>query len=273
MAAPSPPSAKPDDPKRCASCGADARGRFCSSCGAALAGVACAACSAPLTPGAKFCHRCGSRVGDAVVRDGEQRSFSSALPWAVAGIALVALVALVAGQRFAASRSDSSAPPQQVADQVNTDAGTNPRPPGRPPDISNLTPAERATRLYNRVMSAHERGFADTVQMFAPMAITAFQMIGSLDTDQRYDLGRLAAVAGDVNITAAQSDTILRQNRNHLLGLILAANAAHMRKDSVSERSIHRRLVAAAPAERAKSLPEYAAHENDIAIALGSGRP
>jgi hypothetical protein len=271
MAAPSPPSVTPDDPKRCASCGADASGRFCSSCGAALAGTNCAACGASLTPGAKFCHRCGARVGDTVVRDGEQRSFSSALPWAVAGIALVALVALVAGQRFAASRSDSSAPPQQVADRVNTDAGA--APPGRPPDISSLTPAERATRLYNRVMSAHERGFPDTVQMFAPMAITAFQMIGSLDADQRYDLGRLAAVAGDASIAAAQADTILRQNQNHLLGLILAANAAHMRRDSAAERSFHQRLVAAAPAERAKSLPEYAAHENDITIALGSGRP
>jgi hypothetical protein len=152
---------------------------------------------------------------------------------------------------------------------VNTDAGMV----GRPPDISNLTPAERAARLYNRVMSAHERGFRDTVQMFAPMAITAFQMIGSLDADQRYDLGRIAAVAGDANIAAAQADTILHQSQNHLLGLILAANAAHMRNDSAAERSFHQRLVAAAPAERAKSLPEYAAHESDISIALGAGRP
>ena len=213
----------------------------------------------------------GREVLPSVRSSRRRRSFSSALPWAVAGIALVALVALGAGQRFAASPSDSSAPPQQVADQVNADAGT--AAPGRPPDISNLTPAERAARLYNRVISAHERGFPDTVQMFAPMAITAFQMIGSLDTDQRYDLGRLAAVAGDASIAAAQADTILRQNQNHLLGLILAANAAHMRKDSVAERSFHQRLVAAATAERAKSLPEYAAHENDITIALGSGRP
>lgn len=271
MAAPSPPSVKPDDPQRCASCGADASGRFCSSCGAALAGVACATCGTALTPGARFCHRCGARVGDAAVRETEQRSFSSALPWAVAGIALVALVALVAGQRFSASRPDSSAPRSQVADQVNTDAGM--APPGRPPDISSMTPAERAARLYNRVMSAHERGFRDTVQMFAPMAITAFQMIGSLDADQRYDLGRIAAVAGDANIAAAQADTILHQSQNHLLGLILAANAAHMRNDSAAERAFHQRLVAAAPAERAKSLPEYAAHESDISIALGAGRP
>lgn len=136
-----------------------------------------------------------------------------------------------------------------------------------------MSPAQAAERLYDRVMSLHERGRADSVQIFAPMAIAAYQMIDKPDMDQRYDLGRLAAVSGDETLARAEADTILAQSPNHLLGLILAGNAAKMRKDQAAERTYHQRLVAAAPAERAKQLAEYLTHENDITIALDAKRP
>ena len=136
-----------------------------------------------------------------------------------------------------------------------------------------MTPAEAASRLYDRVMSLHERGVTDSVRLFAPMAIQAYQMLGNLNLDQRYDVGRIAAVAGDQQTARAQSDTILAQHPNHLLGLILAGNAARMRSDTAAERSYHDKLIAAAPAERAKQLAEYAEHENDITIALQAKRP
>jgi len=196
----------------------------------------------------------------------EPRSFASALPWAVAGIALVALVALIAGQRFnRQSIGDSTG----VANPGALGGMTAQAAQGaQPPDISSLTPAEAAVRLYNRVMGAHERGQEDTVQTFAPMAIAAYQMLGKLDLDQRYDVGRIAAISGDQSLARAQADTILALHPDHLLGLILAANAAHMRRDTTSERGFHRRLVAAEPRERVKQLPEYGAHQNDISIAL-----
>jgi hypothetical protein len=221
-----------------------------------------------LTPGAKFCHRCGTPAG----ADGhaEARGFSSALPWGVAAIALVALVALVAGQRFARSTNDASPAGEQAATEAAPAAAPGT---GRPPDLSSMSPATAAMRLYDRVMSAHERGKADTVQIFAPMAITAYQMIGNLDLDQRYDLGRIAAISGDETLARAQADTILASNPKHLLGLILAGNAARMRKDAAAERSYHDKLVAAAPTERTKQLPEYVTHENDITIALDAKRP
>jgi len=122
-------------------------------------------------------------------------------------------------------------------------------------------------------MGMHERGKADSVQLFAPMAIAAYGMIDKLDLDQRYDLGRIAAVSGDQTIARAQADTILAQNPNHLLGLILAANAAKMRNDAAAERSYRDKLAASAASERAKQLPEYTTHTNDIAIALDSKRP
>ena len=78
----------------CPSCHEPASGRFCSSCGTALAGATCATCSAPLTPGARFCHRCGTPAGST---SAPARGLAGVLPWAVAAIALVSLIALVVG--------------------------------------------------------------------------------------------------------------------------------------------------------------------------------
>jgi hypothetical protein len=183
----------------------------------------------------------------------------------VAAIALVALVALIAGQHF--GRQPITAAPASF-DAATVPAGSpplvGPVPTGQPPDIS---------ALYDRVMGAHERGRADSVQMFAPMAITAYQMIGNLDMDQRYDLGRIGAVSGDARLARAEADTMLAVYPTHLLGLILAGNAARMRKDTAAERTYHDRLLNTVAAERAKQLPEYVAHENDIAMAVDAKRP
>lgn len=270
--APSPSVA--DAPQQCSACGAESTGKFCSNCGTPFAASECASCGAQLTPGAKFCHRCGTPAGAAAAATGsaasDQRGFSSALPWSVAAIALVALVALVAGQRFGRASSDAAAPaPADSAAAPFAGAAGG----GRPPDISNMSPAERAIRLYDRVMMAHEHGRADSVQLFAPMAIMAYQQLDSLDLDARYDLGRIAAVSGNEALARAEADTILARQPTHLLGLILAANAAHMRKDAAAERSYRDKLIAAAPSERAKQVPEYITHENDITIALTAKRP
>jgi len=248
----------------CPACGTPGTGKFCSNCAAPLAGATCASCAAPLTPGAKFCHRCGSPAG--ANAPSESRTSSSALPWSVAGIALLALIALVASQRFSGSGADPGATPEGAAPPAGERTG-------QAPDISNLSPAEAAVRLYNRVMGQHERGRADSVRLFAPMAITAYQQLGPLDLDQRYDMGRIAAISGDEALARAEADTILAKHPNHLLGLILAANAAHLRKDSAGERAYRDKFIAAVPAERAKQLPEYITHENDIAIALEAKRP
>lgn len=251
----------------CPACQAPATGKFCSNCGAPLAGAQCAGCQSELTPGAKFCHRCGTPAGaSAEARPGTaDRGFGSALPWAVAAIALVALVALVAGQHF--SRTATAA-------VTSTDAPAAAASSGAPPDISQMSPEERAERLYDRVMALNERGRADSVRFFAPMAMQAYTMLGTLNADQRYDLGRIAAVSGDQQIARAQSDTILATQPQHLLGLLLAADAAQMRGDRAAESTYLRRFVAAVPAERAKQLPEYQQHvaEIDARLARTSSR-
>ncbi|MFL5477444.1 MAG: hypothetical protein ACJ79X_00315, partial [Gemmatimonadaceae bacterium] len=90
---------------------------------------------------------------------------------------------------------------------------------GRAPDISSLSPQERADRLYNRIMLLASQGKIDSVQFFAPMALTAYQMLSPMNADQRYDMGRIGEVVGALPLAKAQADSILRENPNHLLGL------------------------------------------------------
>jgi hypothetical protein len=261
-------SGSPAAASTCLSCGAIASGKFCSNCGATLASADCAACGAPLRPGAKFCHRCGTAAGAAAAAAPEQRSFSAALPWGVAAIALVALIALLAGQHFGGGGPPTPAAQPGGGPVAGPFAGATGN--GPAPDISNLTADQAAARLYDRIMMAYESGHADTVQMFAPMAITAYQMIDTLDLDERYDLGRIALVSGQEPLARAEADTILSKNPTHLLGLILATQAAETRKDKAAAKKYHAQLIANVASERAKRLPEYTTHDNDISAALDS---
>jgi hypothetical protein len=142
----------------------------------------------------------------------------------------------------------------------------------RAPDISSLSPAERAERLYDRIMGAAERGRVDSVRFFMPMALQAYEALGALSVDQRYDLGRLAEVAGDAAIASAQADTILREQPRHLLGLLLAARAARLRGDETGARRHLSQMARVVTAERQKQLPEYLLHQNDIDLALAEWR-
>jgi hypothetical protein len=142
----------------------------------------------------------------------------------------------------------------------------------RAPDISSLSPAERAERLYDRIMGAAERGRVDSVRFFMPMAIQAYEALGNLSVDQRYDLGRLAEVAGDATVATAQADTILRSQPRHLLGLVLASRAARLRGDEAGARRYLETLAGSESTERQKQLPEYLLHQNDIDIALAEWR-
>lgn len=254
-------------PVACPSCGAASTGRFCAECGAPLAGASCAACRAPLTPGARFCHRCGTPAGATRTAGSEVASgVGTALPWSVAAIALLALIALAAGQRF----SRTAQPAAQMTAPIGAPLAQGGQ--ARAPDISSMTPTQRAERLYDRVMSAAERGLADSVQFFIPMALQAYEAIGDLTLDQRYDMGRLAEVAGDSRIATAQADTMLRAQPDHLLGLVLASRAARLRGDERAAARHLERLARVEQSERRKQAPEYLLHQNDIDMALTEWR-
>ena len=253
-------------PASCPSCSAPSTGgRFCSSCGAPFEGALCGACRSSLSAGAKFCHRCGAAVGSRPTSDPR---VSATLPWAIACIAVVALVALVAGRGIGARRfaTAQAAPVAAPADDTTQEA------PVRAPDISTMSPAERADRLYDRVMRLHGEGKDDSVKFFSPMVLQAYQMLGPLDADQHYDLGRIGEVLGMADLARAEADTILKAQPTHLLGLTLAARAAMLDKQPAKAQAFYKRLLAAEPAERRKALPEYDRHRDDIDAAVATAR-
>src|SRR2546426_3729293 len=268
-------SLSPDSPtsNACPSCGTVATGRYCANCGAPLAGATCASCAAELSPGAKFCHRCGTPVGSS----GPTREpTTNALPWIVAALAFLALFAMAAGRGFNASRGSTIDGSQNALPQVGLDdrggIADDQSPAIRAPDISSLSPQERADRLYNRVMLLATEGKIDSVQFFAPMALTAYQMLSPLNADQRYDMGRIGEVAGALPLAKAQADSILRENPNHLLGLILEARLATLAGDTAQLHSYERRLIAAQKGELARKRDEYVRHQDDITNGLQQAR-
>jgi hypothetical protein len=219
-------------------------------------------------------------AGDALVQPARESAAPTALPWAVAGIALLALVALVAGQHFNGRSTPTGEPGAGLAGAgsaggaggaVQTgqlgDAGTSSTPP-RAPDISALSPRERADRLYDRIMRLDSEGKKDSVEFFAQMAISAYQMLPEQDLDSRYDMGRIAEVAGATPLARAQADSILAAYPDHLLGLILAISNARDAGDQATVRTLERRLLAVQRAELAKNRPEYQRHQNEIVAAI-----
>ncbi|HEX5831980.1 MAG TPA: zinc ribbon domain-containing protein [Gemmatimonadaceae bacterium] len=261
----------------CPSCSAPVSGKFCAACGSPVDGATCAGCRTALTPGARFCHRCGLAAGapaPSAAGAAELRS-ATALPWAFAAIALLAFGAYVAAQRFGAVGDRPAAPPAMADASGGAPfaGGADPSQGlGRAPDISQLSPEERVDRLYNRIMTYYEAGKTDSVQMFAPMAVQAYQMLPQIDPLRRYDLGRIAEITGVLPLARAQSDTLLRENPRHLLGLILAARVAELEGREADRAQLTRRLVEAAPTELDASRVEYQLHRNDINIALAEAK-
>jgi hypothetical protein len=242
----------------CPRCKATATGRFCTDCGAALEGATCASCTQPLNPGARFCHHCGAPTNRTAP------TARSVLPWIVPGIAVMSLVAFLIGQRVARGASGA-------AEQDAVPSGAM-----RAPDISSMSPEERANRLFDLVMRFGEQGKTDSLKFFAPMAIEAYAMLGPPDAHARYDVGMIGIVSGDLPLARAEADTILAGNKTHLLGLVLAMKAAGLRGDMAARAGYQRRLAAAAPIERTKKLKEYADHQADIDAALkatGESKP
>jgi hypothetical protein len=247
----------------CPRCGESSAGRFCAGCGTPLRDVTCAGCGHPAAPGARVCSDCGAPLGsgaaNAATHVVAQRP-DRLIPL-IGGGALLLLVAFVAGQALARRSASGPAPDEQT--QTTPLAGTV-----AAPDISAMSPEERASRLFNRVMLYSEEGKKDSAAFFAPMAIQAYQMIGPADAHMRYDIGAISAAVGDTVRASAEADTILKAQPIHLLGLVLAIRVAELSNDKAAATRLGKRLVAAVPAERATGRKEYTEHARDIDAAL-----
>lgn len=238
----------------CAACGATGTGRFCSSCGVTLGAVACRGCGAALTPSSRFCPGCGEPAGGAArTSAGADRT-----PWIIAGVALVALLAVVLTLIIrSAPTQTAAAEPGEVSGAIDGDGGT-------PPDISNMSPRERFDRLYNRVMRAAQSGDEATVGRFMPMALMAYAQLDSLDADARYHAALLQVHNGDMAGPTALADTILAQNPGHLFGYVIRGTVARWQKDEMTLGRAYAAFLRHYDAEVKAGRPEYAEHKISV---------
>lgn len=217
---PTPP--EPATPAQvCVACGSRLTGPFCSKCGEPATSRSCTACQAPLSPGARFCHRCG-----APARAGAGTAVRERTAWIVAAsagiVALLLVVWKIGGAR-------PTVP--DMGNAGNTDAGRG-TPAGRAPDISAMTPRERFDKLYDRIMQAAEKGDSQTVTQFAPMALGAYELLDSVNTDARYHSAMLHLTLGDFPGALALADTIQANAPGHLFADIIRGEAAERKNDT-----------------------------------------
>jgi double zinc ribbon protein len=252
----------------CPACKTDVPvGHFCSNCSATLQDMPCSRCNAVVATGSRYCHNCGAAAASAALAAALmplERAPSSRIPWIIGGTATAALLVLIIAQQLNTNASPNAASGTQSAEAPP--AGM------RAPDISQMTPRERASRLFDRIMRLNEEGKRDSVALFATMAVPAFQSLEPLDAHLRYDLGRIAAVAGMLDLAKAEADTVLKAQPRHLLGLILAAQVAQLNGDAAAALRFNNQLVASEASERAKGLEEYTLHDADIRTAIAAAR-
>jgi len=255
---------------RCPNCDRPVRGRYCANCGATTEATACIACDAPLEPGDRHCSQCGESASGsprlARARQGQRTA------WIVAVIAFVALGLTVLLKKAGEMRAtDAAAVVDGGAMQTGAPAAGGSRLSAQ--DLASMPPREILNRLFNRIMMLHEEGKADSVRFFAPMFMTIYQReVQPGDIDLRYDMGTVANAAGMLDEEKAQVDTVLAAAPDHLLGLLMAARNARARGLEADAKRYERRLVEVAATERAKQLPEYLSHENELEDALRRAR-
>lgn len=214
---------------QCPNCGNSAAGKFCSYCGASL------------TP------QEGPRQWNAQM----------IAPWAAIGIASVALiVALVS----LFDRGSGAAAPEPFSMPLNSAAPA----PNQPVDLSSMTPRQAADRLFNRVMAANEKGDIVEALRFAPMALQAYDNLGTLDNDARYHVALIHMTADNLKSARAQIDQLRQSAPNHLLGIMLEHQIAVRdgKKDSAAR--AYKAFLAAHDAEMAAGRSEYQDHQDSI---------
>lgn len=210
----------------------------------------CHACGTQLSDSARFCHKCGASVTAPVAAAGGWRT---GLPWGVAGAALGALITVLLMRPGRTPGGTNEAPP--FAAQGGGAAAV---------DISQMSPEDRATRLYNRVMRLAEEGKGDSVQFFLPMALQTYGMLPALDNDARYHIGVLDLAGGNAGAALAQADTIVRNTPTHLFAFMLRARAYESNGGTTKAKQAFRDFLKNEVAERARSRPEYTDHKDSL---------
>ncbi len=151
-------------------------------------------------------------------------------------------------------------------------AGQQPSASTLAPDISQLTPRERADRLFDRIVRAAEAGDTAQVGQFQPMALAAYSMLPRQDSDSRYHVGLIHSLTGAFTAARAQLDSIRATNPDHLLGVMLGFAIAQLTDNAAGQRQAYSDFIDAYETEIALQKPEYAAHDPAIEAFLTAAR-
>ena len=220
--------------------------------------MTCPSCGSTIPDTARFCHKCGSRIGAAAAGGWRQ-----GVPWALGGF----LVGAVVGVLGAGAAHRSAAPP--AGEEATGAAPPSTRPGGMggaaAVDIASMTPEERASRLYARVMSLHAAGKSDSAEFFLPMALQAYAMLPEMNADAHYQVGVLMLTSGNLPGALAEADTIARLVPTHLFADMLRARVYGLRKDTKDYEAACRDYLKHEAAELGKKRPEYTEHAGTIA--------
>ncbi|HTH64962.1 MAG TPA: zinc ribbon domain-containing protein [Gemmatimonadales bacterium] len=212
--------------------------------------MTCHSCGTTLSEGARYCHKCGAST------TAPATGWRVGLPWGIAGLALGALIGVLAMRGSGGAGTAGSAEPAAPF------AGGAPATGIAAPDISQMSPEERAQRLFDRVMRLDEAGKSDSVRFFLPMALGAYEQLPALSLDAHFDVGLLKLAGGDAAGALAQADTIRRQITTHLFADILRARALEAQNDARGARVAYQDFLKNEASERARRRPEYADRSN-----------
>lgn len=238
---------------RCPSCGQPAAGRFCSHCGTPT-GSTCPSCNTKVKPGTRVCQACGASLTARVAS--KQWNAQAIAPWVAIGLATVALVVAVMSLIDRGKRGATPVPfPLPLTSTV---------PAGQSADLSSPTPRQAADRLFNRIMAATERGDTAEALQFVPMALQAYDRLGTLDNDARYHVALIHMTAGDIESARAHLDSLRQSVPNHLLGIMLEHQIAERKGNQDSAARAYEAFLAAYDAEVATGRTEYQDHRGGI---------
>lgn len=183
------------------------------------------------------------------------------MPWGLAGFFVGALVGVVGSGMV--RRSPPPAPADQQAALPTSPMGGGGG--AASVDIASMTPEERASRLYTRVMSLHAAGKPDSAEFFLPMAMQAYAMLPERTPDAHYHIGVLQLTSGNLPAALAEADTIQRQVPTHLFADMLRARVYSLRRDTKNYDLACQNYLKHETAELAKKRAEYTEHAGTIA--------
>ena len=255
----------------CPNCGARGNGKFCSQCGGVLdATVRCAKCANPIPSGGRFCNMCGTPVSAIAATGAGATGGAGArpnLPWVIAGVAVVALLAALIMPRMRGEDAATGTPAFAAAGGAAGPMGD-----ASSVDLSSMTPQEQATRLFDRVMRAVSAGDSAQARAFAPMAVAAYAALDPKTPDDMYHLAMMNLINNDPQATLAATDEMLAETPNHLYALFTAAQAQALLGDRARAAQLYRQFVNSYEAEMAAGRPEYAEHANILPVYLAAAQ-